>query len=102
MSKPVERVEIITGRERRRRYTTQEKVRLRVAARAAKPGDADASLPTSEWCAKVQPSGVWHEPQPQPQAQAQAQAHNKICACAFSACEEWLYAAYMLHDFWSA
>ena len=28
MSKPVERVEIITGRERRRRYTPEEKVRL--------------------------------------------------------------------------
>jgi transposase len=28
MSKPVERVEIITGRERRRRYTAEEKVRL--------------------------------------------------------------------------
>jgi transposase-like protein len=28
MSKPIERVEIITGRERRRRYTAQEKVRL--------------------------------------------------------------------------
>jgi transposase len=28
MSKPIERVEIITGRERRRRYTSEEKVRL--------------------------------------------------------------------------
>ena len=28
MSKPIERVEIITGRERRRRYTAEEKVRL--------------------------------------------------------------------------
>ncbi|MBX6373146.1 MAG: IS3 family transposase [Acetobacteraceae bacterium] len=28
MSKPVERVEVITGRERRRRYTAEEKVRL--------------------------------------------------------------------------
>lgn len=28
MSKPVERVEIITGRERRRRYSAEEKVRL--------------------------------------------------------------------------
>ncbi len=28
MSKPIERVEVITGRERRRRYTAEEKVRL--------------------------------------------------------------------------
>jgi hypothetical protein len=28
MSKPIERVEIITGLERRRRYTAEEKVRL--------------------------------------------------------------------------
>ena len=28
MSKPIERVEIISGRDRRRRYTAQEKVRL--------------------------------------------------------------------------
>jgi transposase len=28
MSKPIERVEIITGRERRRRHTAEEKVRL--------------------------------------------------------------------------
>ena len=28
MSKPIERVEIITGRERRRRYSAEEKVRL--------------------------------------------------------------------------
>ena len=28
MSKPIERVEIITGRERRRRYTAEERVRL--------------------------------------------------------------------------
>jgi transposase-like protein len=28
MSKPVERVEVITGRERRRRYTADEKARL--------------------------------------------------------------------------
>jgi transposase len=28
MSKPVERVEVITGRERHRRYTAEEKVRL--------------------------------------------------------------------------
>ena len=28
MSKPIERVEIITGRERRRRYTAEKKVRL--------------------------------------------------------------------------
>jgi transposase len=28
MSKPIERVEIISGRERRRRYTAEEKVRL--------------------------------------------------------------------------
>ncbi len=28
MSRPVERVEVITGRERRRRYTAEEKVRL--------------------------------------------------------------------------
>ncbi len=28
MSKPVERVEVITGRERRRRYSAEEKVRL--------------------------------------------------------------------------
>ncbi|GAA0572272.1 hypothetical protein GCM10009416_08630 [Craurococcus roseus] len=36
MSKPAERVEIITGRERRRRYTAAEKVRLVEAA--ARPG----------------------------------------------------------------
>jgi transposase len=28
MSKPIERVEIVTGRERRRRYSAEEKVRL--------------------------------------------------------------------------
>jgi transposase len=28
MSEPLERVEVITGRERRRRYTAEEKVRL--------------------------------------------------------------------------
>ena len=28
MSKPIERVEIITGRERRRRYSAEDKVRL--------------------------------------------------------------------------
>jgi transposase len=28
MSKPIEHIEIITGRERRRRYTAEEKVRL--------------------------------------------------------------------------
>ena len=28
MSKPIERVEVITGRERRRRYSAEEKVRL--------------------------------------------------------------------------
>lgn len=36
MSKPVERVEIITGRERRRRYTAAEKVRL--VEETAQPG----------------------------------------------------------------
>ena len=36
MSKPVERVEIITGRERRRRYTAEEKVRL--VEETARPG----------------------------------------------------------------
>ena len=36
MSKPVERVEIITGRERRRRYTAEEKVRL--VEETVKPG----------------------------------------------------------------
>ena len=36
MSKPGERVEIITGRERRRRYTAAEKVRL--VEETAQPG----------------------------------------------------------------
>ncbi len=36
MSKPVERVEVITGRERRRRYTAEEKVRL--VEETARPG----------------------------------------------------------------
>ena len=36
MSKPVERVEVITGRERRRRYTAGEKVRL--VEETAQPG----------------------------------------------------------------
>ena len=36
MSKPVERVEVVTGRERRRRYTAEEKVRL--VEETAKPG----------------------------------------------------------------
>jgi len=36
MSKPVERVEIITSRERRRRYTAEEKVRL--VEETARPG----------------------------------------------------------------
>ena len=36
MSKPVERVEIVTGRERRRRYTAEEKVRL--VEETARPG----------------------------------------------------------------
>jgi transposase len=36
MSKPVERVEIITGRERRRRYSAAEKVRL--VEETAQPG----------------------------------------------------------------
>lgn len=36
MSNPVERVEIITGRERRRRYTGEEKVRL--VEETARPG----------------------------------------------------------------
>ena len=36
MSKPVERVEIITGREHRRRYTAEEKVRL--VEETAQPG----------------------------------------------------------------
>jgi transposase len=36
MSKPIERVEIITGRERRRRYSAEEKVRL--VEETARPG----------------------------------------------------------------
>ena len=36
MSKPVERVEVITGRERRRRYRAEEKVRL--VEETVKPG----------------------------------------------------------------
>ncbi len=36
MSKPIERVEVITGRERRRRYTAEEKVRL--VEETARPG----------------------------------------------------------------
>jgi Transposase len=36
MSKPAERVEVITGRERRRRYSAEEKVRL--VEEIAKPG----------------------------------------------------------------
>ena len=36
MSKPVERVEIITGHERRRRYSAEEKVRL--VEEAVRPG----------------------------------------------------------------
>jgi hypothetical protein len=37
MSKPVERVEIITGIHRRRRYTAEEKVRLDLSRFCAAP-----------------------------------------------------------------
>ena len=42
MSKPIERVEIITGRERRRRYTAEEKVRL--VEETARPGMTVSSV----------------------------------------------------------
>ena len=42
MSKPIERVEVVTGRERRRRYTAEEKVRL--VEETATPGMTVSSV----------------------------------------------------------